>query len=84
MMKKCCLYNYETWYLPAIQAGAEMPDVIGGDYGGLAPGEVPDDQMEGQGETDMIPMPLRWTAPGRSPFMGTTACPRPAPPASFR
>lgn len=42
-------YNYETWYLPAIQAGAEMPDVIGGDYGGLAPGEVPDDQMEGQG-----------------------------------
>ncbi len=42
-------YSYETWYLPAIQSGTSMPDVIGGDYGGLAPGEVPDSQMEGQG-----------------------------------
>lgn len=41
-------YNYETWYLPAIQAGEAMPDVIGsGDF--LASGEVPDSQMEGQG-----------------------------------
>lgn len=40
---------YYDWYLPAIEAGSSMPDVIGGDYGGLAPGEVPDGQMEGQG-----------------------------------
>ena len=40
---------YYDWYLPAIEAGSSMPDVIGGDYGGLAPGEVPDSQMEGQG-----------------------------------
>lgn len=45
-------YNYETWYLPAIQADTSMPDVIGGDYGGLAPGEVPDSQMEPQGGND--------------------------------
>ena len=44
--------HYYGWYLPAIQAGAGMPDVIGGDYGGLAPGEVPDDQMEPQGGND--------------------------------
>lgn len=41
--------HYYNWYLPAIQAGAKMPDVIGGDYSAMAPGEVPDDQMEGQG-----------------------------------
>ena len=40
---------YSDWYLPAIEAGSSMPDVIGGDYGGLAPGVVPDSQMEGQG-----------------------------------
>ncbi len=44
--------HYYDWYLPAIQAGAKMPDVIGGDYGGLAPGEVPDSQMEPQGGND--------------------------------
>ncbi len=43
---------YYDWYLPAVQASAAMPDVIGGDYGGLAPGEVPDDQMEGQGTVE--------------------------------
>lgn len=43
---------YYDWYLPAIQAGAAMPDVIGGDYGSLAPGEVSDAQMEGQGGND--------------------------------
>lgn len=48
-------YNYETWYLPAIQAGEAMPDVIGSDYGGLAPGEVPDNQMEPQGGTGNDP-----------------------------
>lgn len=41
--------HYYDWYLPNIQTGAEMPEVIGGDYGNLVPGEVPDDQMEGQG-----------------------------------
>ena len=41
--------HYYDWYLPAIEAGSGMPDVIGGDYGGLAPGEVPDSQMEPQG-----------------------------------
>lgn len=40
--------HYYDWYLPAIEAGNGMPDVIGGDYGSLAPGEVPDSQMEGQ------------------------------------
>ncbi|HCW24196.1 MAG TPA: hypothetical protein DGX96_11445 [Lachnospiraceae bacterium] len=41
-------YYYETWYLPAIEAGIPMPDVIGGgDFS--APGEVPDEEMEGQG-----------------------------------
>lgn len=39
---------YYDWYLPATTAGAAMPDVIGGDYGSPAPGEVPDNQMEGQ------------------------------------
>lgn len=42
---------YYDWYLPAIQAGAAMPDVIGGDYSGLATGEVPDSQTESQGAT---------------------------------
>ena len=46
------LPDHYDWYLSAIQAGAEMPDVIGGDYGGLAPGEIPDDQMEHQGGSD--------------------------------
>lgn len=40
---------YYDWYLPATEAGAAMPDVIGGDYGSLAPGEMLDSQMEGQG-----------------------------------
>ena len=40
---------YYDWYLPAIESGASMPDVIGGDYGSPAPGEMPDNQMEGQG-----------------------------------
>ncbi|MGN0167643.1 MAG: DUF5067 domain-containing protein [Acetatifactor sp.] len=40
--------HYYDWYLPAIEAGSDMPDVIGGDYDSLAPGEVSDDQMEGQ------------------------------------
>ena len=41
-------YTYESWYLPAIEAGIAMPDYIGGgDF--LAPGEVPDDLMEPQG-----------------------------------
>lgn len=46
-------YTYESWYLPALEAGIEMPDKIGsGDF--LAPGEVPDDQMEGQGTVEEI------------------------------
>ncbi len=48
-------YYYETWYLPAIQAGSDMPDVIGGDYGGSAAGEVPDGQTEGQGGSGSDP-----------------------------
>ncbi len=44
-------YTYESWYLPAIQAGVEMPDKIGsGDF--LAHGEAPDSQMEPQGGND--------------------------------
>lgn len=40
-------YYYETWYLPAIEAGIPMPDAIGGgDF--LAPGEVPEEEMEAQ------------------------------------
>lgn len=41
-------YYYASWYLPAIQAGEAMPDVIGGDYGGPDVGEIPDSQTEGQ------------------------------------
>lgn len=37
---------YESWYLPAIEAGTGMPDAIDGDF--LASGEVPDDEMEPQ------------------------------------
>lgn len=48
----CLPTYYYDWYLPAIQAGAAMPEVIGGDYGSLAPGEVSDGQMEGQGGYD--------------------------------
>ena len=47
---------YYDWYLPAIQAGAAMPDVIGGDYGGTASGEVPDNQTEGQPAGDLAPI----------------------------
>ena len=46
------LPDHYDWYLSAIQTGAEMPEVIGGDYGGLAPGEIPDSQMEPQGGND--------------------------------
>ena len=39
--------TYESWYLPAVEAGIEMPDKIGsGDFS--ASGEVPDSEMEGQ------------------------------------
>lgn len=44
--------HYYDWYLPATQAGAGMPDVIGGDYAGLTPGEVPDSQTKPQGGND--------------------------------
>lgn len=39
---------YYDWYLPAIRNGVAMPEVIGGENGGLSTGELPDDQTEAQ------------------------------------
>lgn len=41
-------YCYKDWYLPATRAGISTPDAIGGGSFS-APGEVPDEEMEGQG-----------------------------------
>lgn len=46
---------YDSWYLPAIEAGIAMPDVIGGGEF-LAPGEIPDEEMEPQSIGALVPI----------------------------
>lgn len=59
---------YDTWYLPAIQSGIDMPDEIGGgDVGSV--NEVPDDLTENQGGGNNTDGPV---AIGYSEQLGVT------------